>query len=215
MKRFLISNPNSTDNQFARITINSDTSIVNTGVEGAWLVTEKQNDFCLAPRPPLPVGERGSVEGLTIEGTFIVEIDGVVIPYSLTHDQLTQVYRPGNTYGIVIEKRLDGLFDIRNTAKKQTEVRIFRTSKTGMFLDGSGSFSALDVLGVEFGVSLSVSLLEISCVGVDPVAEIELEGLWDIEVNGVRLENVTVGDDGTVMIDGIEIIDKVTYEDQV
>ena len=153
MKRFLISNPSLTNNQFARITSTGETTIVNTGVDGAWVTTEKQNDFCLAPRQTLPVGEKSIVEGLSIDGTFIIEVDGSVVPYSLTPDQLTNVFRPGNAYGIVFEKRIDGFFNIRNSVIKETEVRIFRSSATGNFIDSTGVFKELDILGVEFGAT--------------------------------------------------------------
>ena len=206
MKRFLISNPSLTDNQFARITSSGELTIVNTGVDGAWVTTEKQNDFCLAPRQSLPVGEQSIVEGLSLDGTFIIEVDGSVVPYSLTPDQLTQVFRPGNANGIVIEKRVDGFFNIRNSVIKETEVRVFRSSATGNFIDGTGVFKSLDILGVEFGAKLCVPLLDISCDGVDPVAEVELSGLWGVELDGVLLENVTVGDGSAINIDGIEII---------
>ena len=204
MKRFLISNPSLTNNQFARITSSGELTIVNTGVDGAWVTTEKRSDFCLAPRQSLPVGEQSTVEGLSLDGTFIIEVDGSVVPYSLTPDQLTQVFRPGNAYGIVIEKRVDGFFNIRNSVIKETEVRIFRSSRTGNFIDSTGVFKSLDTLGVEFGTKLSLSFHGISCAGATSV-------VGPLSINGVYGTDTTPLDEhgvvSTMTFTGLEVIE--------
>lgn len=80
-------------------------ALSNTGPEGSVVVTDKRTSVCLSPQKNIPIGASNpSTEPIVMEGDFVIEVDGVVLPFYFKEDQLPNFFNEQNTqgYGIVV-----------------------------------------------------------------------------------------------------------------
>lgn len=91
MKTYFIQNPSETDNRSVRVKMSPSEGLENQGPEGATVIEGDTLTTCLAPTTVTikePEAFKSDVFELSEDNKYAVEINGVVVPFIFTPDQL-------------------------------------------------------------------------------------------------------------------------------
>lgn len=91
MKTYFIQNPSETDNRSVRVKMSPSEGLENQGPEGATVIEGNKLTTCLAPNTVTikePEAYKSDYFELSEDNKYAVEINGVVVPFIFTPDQL-------------------------------------------------------------------------------------------------------------------------------
>lgn len=91
MKTYFIQNPSETDNRSVRVKMSPSEGLENQGPEGATVIEGDTLTTCLAPTTVTinePEAFKSDIFELSEDNKYVVEVNGVVVPFIFTPDQL-------------------------------------------------------------------------------------------------------------------------------
>ena len=103
MDYLFIKNPSGSDSNGLQIK-DPNGSFTNTGPDGSVVIADQRVGICLSPQTNIPL-VAGEVQSppVGMEGDFVVEVDGHVVPYFFKEGELPNYFDKDNTFGFGIE----------------------------------------------------------------------------------------------------------------
>lgn len=191
MKTVFIKNPK-TESTGLQIVGSEQSVVTNEGPEGAVVVNDKRAGVCLSPVVELPVGSKSTTDTITLTGHFVVELNGVVIPFIFEDKDLGKYFKveDPHSHGVAfIEQGQIGHYVVKNLDYVNgVAVRIYQVSNTGDIVPGT-DFIPTDSLGKSIGTQL-LRAYNVSCEGAMFFAGlVDIDMVAEEETTPIRLVN--------------------------
>lgn len=180
MKHLFIKN-STADNIGLRVIGTEESTIVNTGPEGAVVINGHNADMCFAPPTAIGGANTNVSDVITLDGEFVVQVGDEIVPYYFTAEDLGKYFNDADASGtgiVFVEQQVPQIEKWKMatgvmTAGNDTLLRVMHsveaeggnlTSKNFLIqkLGEINGFSWFDNLGIDLG-TLTKPIKDVRC----------------------------------------------------